>query len=1183
MVMRLLRNIISCLTFTFLFYGHTIGQFENINDTIVCHYFILPVPDGMNLSFDIKYYDQTNAQGQSYNIGDTVFYGTQLFVYDGINGFEECFFVTVIQNPPEIDFQGNISVCHEYILPKISGDNIGPWAAYYTKRNGQGIRLYPRARITTTTKFYVYDGIDQCFSEDSLEINIVPHPYLFIAQDIEDCNPYQLGDIEGVDLPFNRRYRDILTGDIYFPGDIINQSGVLELIADTINCIVRDTISIKIRETPFISDINDITACGKFVLDFDFINSYVAYDLDSIYYTITKSSSPVIKGNIRNELSTSTNAGGILCLIDSIPGTTCVAKSCFNLTINPIDTFWQIKSADTIIACNNAIINMYTLLNVYYSEHGYIIEADESLDFNGIHLDPTGLSPGYYGFDLIKESHPACMFPNNTVSVVLHLADQCFDSKKIWLETECDETEQIRDYIREEIILFGGTVYNEDFTEVFGIDDHILRDETDTLIYYYVLNKTASPNDTVTMCLTPWNQVEIYPSQIIGSTSLCYGEISAVIFNDNLTSDKLFWDFEIWERTLSLDISLGTFGGFGQISTITFGQEFDVSFNCSNISVNGSNKEYYIVYRDLYFIPDSNECFNYFQNNEPDTVFFNTLDNTFFLYDDILCPNEEIVIEGEVFNFDNSYGEITLTSAAHNGCDSIIEVSLDFIDKSEKIINLTYCDEDEFIYLDCKRFDINNRHDTIVYEGASHTGCDSLVIVNLTYHISVADTSILEICHGNSLSFNGISYGADDSFIDTIKTEILCDSIYRQYNVVNNAISISIDTVLCSGEILNLNGIVYDMGGEYNQTLETYDFCDSVRYSLTLDIKPDPLQESISLESCHGDSVEFNQTYYSNPGFYTDTIRSAIGCDSAYYDITIVLSPESQDSLIDITLCPDESWSFMGQEYSVPGIYLDTLFSTFNCDSIHYVIDLDFIESEIWEINNYYMLCDGEEFTIELGTSVESAMFDNLPVEDVIILDQEGTYLLELYDFNGCLYEYILDVEMSTGPTVSTQDLTDIIFENNISLPVSYEGSVVSYNWTPPAAVDCYDCPYPMILSNEDQVYTIEVIDDNGCRDTAQINVSFLEQNYYIPNVVTTEGLTSNSVFYASGNTAVKYDMKIYDRWGNLIYHADKLDINDPTHGWNPSQNLVRGVYVYLIKFYDHSKMNVVSGDITVL
>jgi gliding motility-associated-like protein len=102
-------------------------------------------------------------------------------------------------------------------------------------------------------------------------------------------------------------------------------------------------------------------------------------------------------------------------------------------------------------------------------------------------------------------------------------------------------------------------------------------------------------------------------------------------------------------------------------------------------------------------------------------------------------------------------------------------------------------------------------------------------------------------------------------------------------------------------------------------------------------------------------------------------------------------------------------------------------------------------------------------------------------------------------------------------------------------------------------------------------VVTLLAINQYGCTDTTYQIVRVEDALiYYIPNTFTPDGDEFNQVFkpiFTSGFDPFNYNLKIYNRWGELIFES-----NDKDYGWNGSYGNVRelcpqGVYVYTIEF----------------
>lgn len=103
--------------------------------------------------------------------------------------------------------------------------------------------------------------------------------------------------------------------------------------------------------------------------------------------------------------------------------------------------------------------------------------------------------------------------------------------------------------------------------------------------------------------------------------------------------------------------------------------------------------------------------------------------------------------------------------------------------------------------------------------------------------------------------------------------------------------------------------------------------------------------------------------------------------------------------------------------------------------------------------------------------------------------------------------------------------------------------------------------------------YIVQLITNNGqCSDTISITV-YVEEDFtfYAPNAFTPNADGMNDMFFPVGIMwdNLKFDLYIFDRWGNKIFHSD-----DPNKGWDGHANggnkiAQEDVYVWKVIVYD--------------
>ncbi len=123
-------------------------------------------------------------------------------------------------------------------------------------------------------------------------------------------------------------------------------------------------------------------------------------------------------------------------------------------------------------------------------------------------------------------------------------------------------------------------------------------------------------------------------------------------------------------------------------------------------------------------------------------------------------------------------------------------------------------------------------------------------------------------------------------------------------------------------------------------------------------------------------------------------------------------------------------------------------------------------------------------------------------------------------------------------------------------------------HWTPsdglndPNAISVIIAPINFIST-----YTITGISNIGCTYSLPMTITggASSGTLFFPNTFTPNNDNLNDIFEAKGEDITKFDLKIYDRWGDLIFHSQNI-----TQGWDGK---IKGtvaqedVYVWMVNF----------------
>ena len=137
------------------------------------------------------------------------------------------------------------------------------------------------------------------------------------------------------------------------------------------------------------------------------------------------------------------------------------------------------------------------------------------------------------------------------------------------------------------------------------------------------------------------------------------------------------------------------------------------------------------------------------------------------------------------------------------------------------------------------------------------------------------------------------------------------------------------------------------------------------------------------------------------------------------------------------------------------------------------------------------------------------------------------------------------------------------------------------------------DCSSIFIYPSDPNIYTVTVIDENGCESDASVFVDVLkERRVYRPNVFRPSSIAGNErfmIFIGDGTERID-EFTIFDRWGGEVFNLTNVRREDitPDLGWDGTINgdkAENGVYVYLakIRFIDSDEAIVYKGQLTLI
>jgi len=378
-------------------------------------------------------------------------------------------------------------------------------------------------------------------------------------------------------------------------------------------------------------------------------------------------------------------------------------------------------------------------------------------------------------------------------------------------------------------------------------------------------------------------------------------------------------------------------------------------------------------------------------------------------------------------------------------------------------------------------------------------GCDSIINVNLSYSSAAINNIDTTLCPGESIMINGKIYNEFNSVgSDTIilGSSSGCDSIINVNVQMGSNALLNIDTLLCEGQDLFVNGRLYD---KFN---------------------PQGVDTLFGMSASGCDSIITIQVRYPDPTFTLDTIPPS--CSGA-----------------------DDGAIIFSQIDGIPGPFT-------------------------YSING-------------------SPVFNMGALPATIGGLDSGNYDILIGDADGC--NHLIQLSLQGGGNISISAPAEVTIQLGESTQLTFSASFVpdSIRWAPNINIDCLDCPTVEVNPTNDQLYTVFVYKD-GCFAQASILVRVDKSvKVFVPNTFSPDGDGINDFFNVFTDETVEQVsfLRIYNRWGEMIYQGVSLDPSDDSSGWNGRyrNELVNpGVYVYHLEVVlTNGDKQSFSGDLTLV
>jgi gliding motility-associated-like protein len=260
-----------------------------------------------------------------------------------------------------------------------------------------------------------------------------------------------------------------------------------------------------------------------------------------------------------------------------------------------------------------------------------------------------------------------------------------------------------------------------------------------------------------------------------------------------------------------------------------------------------------------------------------------------------------------------------------------------------------------------------------------------------------------------------------------------------------------------------------------------------------------------------------------------------------------------------------------------------------NCFAADSVIVTVFQPFDLIALNDT-SLCAGESVQLNANGAVSYSWSPSDYLSDAQIADPVSSpqnsieYFVNAVDANQCEQFDSVTVNLFPEPVRVTAGPDTILCPGKEVQLMAMNAE--EYSWSPAQNLSCTDCENPVVTDPFESVtYLVEATDSNGCdagSDTVKIQISenciFLE----IPTAFSPNNDGNNDFFRALSQGEVSYDLKIYNRWGELVFAT--TNANQGWDGtWNGKPQPV-GVYIFTLSAtLNDGRLVERQGDVTLV
>lgn len=202
-------------------------------------------------------------------------------------------------------------------------------------------------------------------------------------------------------------------------------------------------------------------------------------------------------------------------------------------------------------------------------------------------------------------------------------------------------------------------------------------------------------------------------------------------------------------------------------------------------------------------------------------------------------------------------------------------------------------------------------------------------------------------------------------------------------------------------------------------------------------------------------------------------------------------------------------------------------------------------------------LCEGQNANLHISGNFPNIVWSTGASDSAITVNQSGSYSVQVSNSAGCSGLDTIKIKVTPLPLVDAG--RDTLGDCNNGIQLNGQGAGTSILWMPATGLDDPTILNPIAKPDESTTYTL-VVTNKECSSLDEVTVTVDCGNIYLPNSFSPNADGINDVYRAVGNNINKYELRIYNRWGELVFESNLITV-----GWDGNYGNMQapaGVYV---------------------